>query len=378
MKRGSGHRIALTRGIFLLKISSWVLTIVGMLVLPCVLLAISGHNPFDVLWKIVNGSLGSWSGIAASLEKSTPFIVAGLGATVAFTCGIWNLGIQGQILIGALGTVLVGLYLPGLPRPLLFPIMFLVTFIFGGAWALLPAFLRQKFRVNELVSSLLFNYVAYWLIVYLVRYPLHGEKAFGSTTDSIGENAYLPGLVSGGPFARLNVSFIVVLATGVILWFVFRKTLFGYRVRAVGTNTSASFLAGIPVNRVIILVMFISGGIAGLAGLTEVAGTHHVLVETIAINYGFFGIAAALLGKMRPIPVLLVAIGIGCLWTGGLFVQAATGISSNLVLLIIACVLIGVLFQPVLERLLVRLIGRRKEGATGSLPVLAGLKQPVD
>lgn len=337
------------------KLSSWVATLILIVALPFILLGISGFNPLSIFGNLISGSVGSLTVICRSLEKATPLILVGLGATVAFRCSVWNIGIQGQMLLGGLGATIGGLYVVGgVPRPVNYIIMFVLAAIFGGVWALIPGFLRQRFRVNELVSSLLLNYIAYFLIVYLVRYPMLGDKAFGSTTNNIDKEAWLFSFWSSGPLSALKIGFPVAVAIGLVLWYFFRRSVFGYWIRAVGTNASASFVAGIPVTRLILIVMFMSGALAGLSGLSEVAGTYHVLSEGIGINYGFFGVAAALLGRMRPLPVLFVGIGMGCLLTGGLAVQAATGVSQTLVLVIIACFLVGVLFQPSIERAIIR------------------------
>ena len=259
--------------------------------------------------------------------------------------------------MGGLGATIAGLWLVvGVPRPVNYLIMFVLAVIFGGGWALIPGYLRQRFRVNELVSSLLLNYIAFFLIVYLVRYPMLGDKAFGVTTNNIDKDAWLFPFWSSGPLSAVRVGFPVAVAIGLLIWYFFKRSVFGYWIRAVGTNANASYVAGIPVTKVILAVMFVSGGLAGLSGLSEVAGVKHVLSEGIGLNYGFYGVSAALLGRMKPLPVLFVAIGVGALLTGGLAAQASAGVSQTLVLVIIACFLVGVLFQPSIERGIVRSI----------------------
>lgn len=338
------------------RVISWVATICIVLLVPGILLAVIGHNPFVVFYELAAGSVGGFRELMTSLDKSTGLIIAGLAGTVAFRAGIWNIGIQGQILMGGLGAVIGGLYLGEMATPLHLLITAILGIVGGAIWGLIPALLREKFRVNELVSSLLLNYIALYLIMYLVRWPLHGKTTVGPNTDTIVASAYIPAFSSQ---YALRISFIFAVLIGVVLLFVFRKTVFGYRINAIGGNPSAARLSGMNIGKVGIATMLVSGGIAGLVGWNEIGSTLHFMNEGIAINYGFYGVAAALIGRMRPMLVVIVAIAMGCVLTGGLFVQASMSISSELVLMLIAFFLLGLIMEPVIERKLQAAIARR-------------------
>jgi general nucleoside transport system permease protein len=326
---------------------SWIATVCCILLVPAILLAATGYNPLTVYTQIASGSVGSVQRLLMSLDKSIGLIFVGLAATVAFRCGVWNLGLQGQLLMGGLGAAIGGLYLGNLATPLHIFVMVLLALAGGAVWGLIPAVLRQRFKVNELVSSLLLNYVAFYLIVYMVRWPMHGTMTIGPHTDTISPTAMIPAFSAS---YSLKISFVFALLLGLLIAWLFNSTVYGYWISAIGHNPLASRLGGISVTKVIIVVFLVSGALAGLAGMNEVAGTTHSLGENIAVNYGFFGVAAALIGGMRPMVVVLVSIFIGCLLTGGLWVQSTLGVSSDVVLIIIACFLIGLLLEPVIER----------------------------
>jgi simple sugar transport system permease protein len=355
---GSGWLTKASGRTIVAKTLGWIVALFLVVGLPSVLSAVSGFNPAIVFQNLVGGAIGSADSLILSLDKSTAIVFASLGAAVAFRGKIWNIGIQGQILMGALGSTLVGLYVGGVPRSLHLVIAAVAGMAMAGLWGLVPGLLREKLGVNVLVSSLLLNYVAYWFVSYLVRYPLLGKDAYGPTTDTIKESAFLPGVWSHGIANYLKVSFLLSLLVALVLWYVFKRTTFGFRVAATGANTFASRLGGVPVSRTVVALMVLSGAVAGLAGFSEISGTHHYLTENIAVNYGFYGIAAALIGRGHLLGVAVMGIVIGSLFTGGLYIQATLGVPATLVTVIVACFLIGVLVQPTVERRLHRVLAK--------------------
>ncbi len=202
------------------KILGWLCVAVIMLALPCILLVFIGYNPSQVVLTLVREAVGNRGSIAQSLDKATPIIFAAMGATVAFRCGVWNIGIQGQVLMGALGAGIAGLYL-NLPLPLHLLACALLAMILGGSWATIAGFLRQKMKVTELVTTLLLNYIAYWFIFYLVRFPMLGKYAFGPTTDTLPRSARLPGLTPTGAWSSLTIDFFLAVVIVLGVWYLF-------------------------------------------------------------------------------------------------------------------------------------------------------------
>jgi len=344
------------------KVLSWLAALIVIVLLPGILLAVSGFEPFAVIYNIVSNALGSASAIASSLRKSAPIVIAAVGATVAFRCGVWNIGIQGQIIMGALGASIAGLYLDGLPRILLLPAIFVMAALFGGFWGVIGGYLRQKLHVSELICTLLLNYIAEYIVYYLVRYPLRGANAFGPTTDTLSAAARLPSLASGGIWSIVRVDIILAFVLAALIWYLIEATVLGYQVRAVGVNPPAAQLGGVRINRAVILVMFIGGAIAGLGGMSEVAGAQGYLSESVADNYGFYAIAAALIARNKPIPTSVLALIVGCFLTGAMGIQATMGVPSVLVMVILATFLLGILVQPAIEKAMRKAFIRQAAG----------------
>ncbi len=349
------------------KTLSWLAALLVIVLLPGILLTASGFNPLAVIASIVGNSLGSASAIAASLRKSAPIVIAAVGATVAFRCGVWNIGIQGQIIMGALGATIAGLYLDQLPRFLLLPAIFLLAALLGGLWGALCGWLRQKLHVSELICALLLNYIAKYIVYYLVRYPLRGADAFGPTTDTLSAAARLPALAANGAWSIVRVDILLAFVLAALIWYLFHSTILGYEIRAVGDNPPAAQLGGIKINRVVILVVFIGGAIAGLGGMSKVTGVQGYLSESVADNYGFYAIAAALIARNNPLLTAILALVVGCFLTGAMGIQATMGVPSVLVMVILATFLLGILVRPAIEKSLRKAFIRRAAAMPAAL-----------
>jgi len=300
----------------------------GLFVIGLVFLAF-GVNPLFAITKIFGGSFGSVYGFKETVTKAIPLILIGVGLTIAFRAKFWNIGAESQLLMGAIFGTWVGLnWGPHLPAPVIIPLMFLAGFIGGAIWGLIPAFLKIKFAINEVISTLMMNYICAEFLIFLIVGPWKGKTKYGFPyTDDLPESAIL-GLISG---SRIHyVTLIIAILTVVILGMVVYKTRFGYEVRVIGENPEAARYAGIDFFRTTLIIMAISGGVAGLAGVGEVAGIHHYLSypASISSGYGFTAISVAWLAKLNPFFVIIAGIFFAGILVGGDAIQISLGLPA--------------------------------------------------
>jgi len=303
-------------------------------------ISLAGVNPLHAYGALFRGAFGSVAGVVAILMRATPLLLTGLGTTVAFRSGQWNIGGEGQIYLGALGATMVGLAFSGLPLWMHLPLALIGSFIVGGLWVLVPALLKALRGVNEIISTLMFSYIAIFLIRYLVEGPLQGPSDFMPQTAMIPETARLPLLNSAYRLhAGVILAILVTGATYILLW----RTSLGYALRAVGYNPRAARYGGINVIRSVALVMLISGGLSGLAGANEVLGFHYRLFDGISPGYGFTGIIVALLGRLNPIGLVISSLLFSSLIIGANGMQQTVGIPSAIAGIIQSVVVLFVL-----------------------------------
>jgi ABC-type uncharacterized transport system permease subunit len=315
------------------------------LALTGLMLIAMGINPLSAYLQILKGAFGSLNAITEDLVYATPIILTALAVILAFRCGLWNLGADGQLYLGAIATVGLGFNTLGLPDPALLPVMGLAAFTAGALWAALPAVLRLKFGASEVIVTIMMNFLAVTVATYLVG----GPWASGITpaTAPIVPAGYLPILIGG---TRLNASFLIAIAAAVILSFVMRRLVFGYRLRTIGKNINAARYAGMPVNKIRFLSFTCAGGLAGLAGFGEVAGIYHNLPNGLSPNFGFTGIVVALLARLNPVWAVVVAVALAALSVGSGGMQRAMGVPVSLVSILEATLILLVLATRLLER----------------------------
>jgi general nucleoside transport system permease protein len=297
------------------------------------------------------GAFGDGSAIKETLVRSTPLILTGLAMVVAFRARVWNIGAEGQFFAGALATVGVTLAFPDLPGPLMFAAILLASGAAGGMWGLVPGFLKARFETNEVVVTVMMNYVMQYLVSYIVGGPWRDPSSFFIQSAQLPENSFFPKILTP---SRLHVGFLVALGAASLVYVLLWKTVPGYEIRAVGSSPLASRHRGISVGAVVVLVMVISGALAGLAGGGEVAGLHHRLRLDISTGYGFTGIIVALLARLNPIGTIFAAILFGALVNGSTSMQITTGVPVALVYAIQGLTLVFVLAADVLGRFHVR------------------------
>lgn len=309
-------------------ISPLLLLLLALLV-GAALLRMVGANPWIVYRRMFDIAFGSAYGWSDTTVKATPLLLAGLGVALAFRMRLWNIGAEGQLLIGAFFASGVALFwLPAsTPMPLMLLAMGVAGFVGGALWALIPGILRARLHVNEIITTLMLNYVAIFWNNYFVYGPW-SERGFGLTAQ-FPRTAWLPRLTDfseqipqfRGLTAHMGILIGVVVA--LVLWLLIRRTRWGFEVSVTGDNPRAARYAGINVTRNIIVVMLISGGLAGLAGMSEVSGVVHRLQERFSPGYGFTAIIVAWLAKLNPLAIIPVAYLFAALLVGGDAIQPA-------------------------------------------------------
>ncbi|MBN1487819.1 MAG: ABC transporter permease [Anaerolineae bacterium] len=346
------------------KILILIGAVVGALLVGALLLLIAGANPLVAYRAMLIGPLSSRYGITEALVKATPLLLVGLGIVIAFRSGILNIGGEGQMVIGALAGSACALALPDLPGILLLPMTLLSSFLAGAVWGGIPGWLKARLSVNEILSTIMLNSIALQLVTFMLRGPLIDpqEIAYGTgfpQTAQLPEQSWLPRLI---PRTRLHWGFVVaLLLAGLVYVFLWRTSL-GYRMRAVGAQKEAARYGGIQVENSLVLAMALSGGFAGLAGMVEVLGIHHRLLDGISAGYGFSGIVAALFGQLHPLGTIPAAILFGALTLGADMMQRAVEVPAAIVLTIQGLVVLFVVGSDVLMRrpdFLKRLLGKR-------------------
>lgn len=305
------------------------LSILAGLVVISVIFLLSGANPLFAIKKIFGGSFGSLYGFKETVTKAIPLILIGGGLAVAFRAKFWNIGAESQLLMGAIFGTWVGLNLgPHLPSYVIIPLMFIAGFVGGGLWGLIPAILKIRFSINEVISTLMLNYICAEFMTLLIVGPWKGKTKFGFPyTDDLPPSAILS-LIPG---SRIHyATLILALASVIILGIVIYKTRFGYEVRVIGENPDAAKYAGIDFFRTTVMIMVISGGVAGLAGVGEAAGIHHYLSypASISSGYGFTAIIVAWLAKLNPFFVIVSGIFFAGILVGGDAIQISLGLPA--------------------------------------------------
>jgi general nucleoside transport system permease protein len=305
--------------------------VVLALLLGAGLMLLWGTNPLAGYRELLWGMFGSRHSISESLLKATPLIIISLGIAVAFNASVWNIGAEGQFYMGALAATACALLFGHLPGFVLWPLTLCAAMLAGGLWASIAGYLRARFGINEIIVTVMLNYVAMYFVQYMLAVPLRETQSKGMgypQTDVITRAIWLPRLVPG---LRLHVGFLIALALVALVYFLLRHTTLGYRLRAVGKNWRAAQFAGIGVSGTIVLAMAISGALAGLASQIEVTGVHHKLLWGISPGYGFLAIVVTLLGNSHPVGILIAAILLAALDFGAQTMQRGTGVPVALV-----------------------------------------------
>jgi ABC-type uncharacterized transport system permease subunit len=292
----------------------------------CGLFALAGAPPLEALAVLVKEPFGSAYGFSETLLKTVPLAFCALAVALALKIDLWNIGAEGQLYLGALAGSWLALHGPALPDPLRLPAILLVGFLAGALWAVVPGLLKVYGRVNEIISTLMLNYVAIAWVELMVYGPWKGSDGFPYTA-LFEESWRLPLL-----YKRVHAGLVLVLLVAAVLWFVERRTVLGYEIRVAGASQRAARYGGLPVLSRLLLVMALAGGAAGLAGVCEVAGVEHRLHASISPGYGYTAIIIAFLARKNLLLSVLVAFLFAALVVGGDGLQVSfPGVSASVV-----------------------------------------------
>lgn len=322
-----------------------IISLVLAVVVGGIIISLIGHDPVAAYSALIQGAFGTPIALTITLTKSVPLILAGLAVALAFRCSVFNIGVEGQLMVGAMSASIFGAYF-SFWSPLHIFFVILMSMGAGMLWAAVPAFLKLKANVNVVISTIMFNYVATFLVQYLVLGPFKGDTAAAST-HTIHRTAWLPA-ITPKPL-QLNLGFVIAIVMVIIAYLILNNTKQGYEMKAVGFNSTAARFAGINVERNMFMALLLSGAIAGLAGGIEVTGSVHKMVNGFSTGYGFTGIPVALMARNNPIAIVLTGLFFGAMGSGSLLMQTSTGVSSDITSVIQSLVIIFLCAEYVLN-----------------------------
>lgn len=324
------------------RILSAVLSVLFALLIGGLIIEATGESALHTYRVLFMGALAGRNALAESLLKMSTLLLTGLSYAFVVQCGLINIGAEGQLYMGAALSAFVGIRFSFLPGPLLMACAVLAGFAGGAFWGGLVGLLKVRFHANEIITSLMLNYIAIQLISYLVGGPMKDTTQAYPYSPAIQEAAKLPVILGG---TRLHAGICIALLCLLFYWFFFKYTAPGYRMRVIGHNERSADYAGFNVKRHILFATVMGGGFAGLGGALEILGVQHRLFENFSIGYGFDGIAASLLAGNSPLGMLFTSFLFGALKNGGNSIQMFTGVPSALATIVQAVVIIAVLMK---------------------------------
>lgn len=340
------------------KVGTPFASVVLAILIGSLIMWISGYDPVAAFAALYQGAFGTPKAFGDTLLKSTPLILAGLGLAYGFRANLFNIGAEGQLFMGGLAAAWLGLVLAGQPWFISLPLLILAAMLAGAAWAFIPAILKARIGAHEVITTMMFTYIARYLVSWLVVGPLKSPGQIPQT-GLLPVEAQLPRIQSlfseatlqALPFLKLgraHMGIFVALVAAVIVWLVLKYTTLGYENRAVGYNPFAAETGGISVQWTTVKALCISGALAGLAGAVEVMGVHHRLFDQFSSGFGFTGIAVALLAKNHPIAVVPAALLFGALSAGGGTMQLMADVPQKIILIVQALVIFFVAAEGII------------------------------
>jgi ABC-type uncharacterized transport system permease subunit len=339
-----------------------LIAVVAAFIVCGILILLVGDNPLDA-YRLLLGSALSWpDGIGYTLFHATPLIFTGLAVLVGFRCGLFNIGAEGQLYIAAFATAWVGITFANLSAWFLIPLCFAAAILTGAFWGAIPGVLKAQFGSHEVINTIMLNFIAVALVSYFTQYhyKVPGDPIL--QTAPISEHAHIAHLgkfVPGFPERiPLNIAFLLALLCCLLVYVFLWRTKWGYEIRATGSNPFAAEYGGISIRKQIILAMAVSGALAGMVGINEVLGHRHRYYDGFSDNYGFTGIAVALLGRNHPVGVILAALLFAALQHGGIYVDGF----SEYVTKDIVQVLQGIIILFIAAEALFKWLLRRRAG----------------
>jgi general nucleoside transport system permease protein len=320
---------------------------------------ISGSNPIQAYLALAAGAFGDADSIVATIIKTTPLLIAGLGVAVAFRGGLFNIGVEGQLFVGSIATVIVGTQLNA-PALIHIPLTLLAGILAGALYAAIPGYLKAKYGANEVITTIMMNYIAIRTITWSIgaRGPLRRMTSVVPETNSIFESARLPVLLAD---SRLHAGILIALLMAVLVYLLLFRTTLGIEIRTVGLNLNAARYAGIHVNRTIVLTMMLSGGLAGLAGAVQVMGLPpYNFSAGFNVGYGFDSIAVAVLGSIHPFGITLSSFLFGAMDAGARLMQLRARVPIEMINILQGLILMFVAANQII-RSIYRIRAQKKE-----------------
>ncbi len=326
--------------------------VLATLGIAALLVLAAGASPLSVFYLVARGAAGSQFAIVETLTRATPLIFTGLAVAVAFRARLWNIGAEAQLYIGGVVTVVLGTGLLPLPPLLLIPLIMAAAMLAGALLLLGPALLKTRFGVDEVVTTLLLNFIVLLFVSMLLEGVLKDPTGLGwPQSRKVIEAAQLPRIIQG---KRLHYGFVIALVAAVAVWVLMKKTALGYEMRAVGHNPEAARFAGMPVNRVLMKTALLSGGLAALAGFSEVSGLKGNLTLDLSPGYGYSGIVVAMLSMLNPLGVIASAIFVAGIFVGADAMSRSAGVPSYIADVMVATALLTMVVAILLSRFRLR------------------------
>jgi simple sugar transport system permease protein len=315
------------------------------------LIALTGANPFQAYRSLVTGAFGSAYGVSETIARTCPLLFAALGTAICFQAKVYNIGAEGQLYMGAVVATMTALWIQDTLGPFSILLVIAGGFLGGAIWGGIPGYFKARWGANEIITTIMFNYIAIYVAGVLVNGPLKDPEGAFPWTPIFSTSAQLPVLLRG---TRLHAGILVALAASALVFLLLRKMVIGYEIRVVGEGERVARYGRIPVERIIIGAMVIGGGVAGLAGMNEVAGIHRRMLEHISPGFGYTAIAVALLGELHPVKIILAAFLFGALEIGSSAMQYEAKVPAAMVLVIEGLIVIFVVGRAFLTRRLPR------------------------
>jgi len=336
------------------KVFAPVAAVILAVLVGSLIIWLAGDDPVAAFSALLQGAFGGSAQIGETLMRSTPLIIVGVGLAYGFRAGLFNIGAEGQLFIGGMAGAYFGLVFGAWSGWVGIPVVLVLAAAAGAAWAFIPAILKARVGAHEVITTMMFTYIARYLVGWLVIGPL---KAPGQVpqTDMLPQSMRLPMLssLSGGvAFGRAHVGFLLAVALAVAVWAVLKYTGLGFEARAVGFSPTAAENGGISIAATTVKSLCISGAFAGVAGAAEVLGVYHRIFETFSSGLGFTGIAVALLARNNPIAVIPSAILFGALYAGAPMMQLEAGVSKNVIFIIQGLIIFFVASETVIDSLI--------------------------
>lgn len=369
-------RLFISRGDLVVALAP-VIAVLLALAVGAVLLLILGADPIRAYSTMIEGAFGNEAGLFRTLTRATPLLIIAVGICIAFRGGVINIGAEGQVFIGAITATAFSLTIgSSLSAPLLPILTLIVGFLAGAFWGAIPGFLKARFEVNEILSTVMMNEIAVQVVLFLLSGPMLDPEQIAAGTR-VPQSAQIPEaawLARLAPPSQLHVGVFIALASAMVVYVLLWRTTIGYKIRAVGLNKAAARYAGISVPLYVLLSLVLSGGLAGLAGAVELTGITHRMVEGFAVNYGFSGIVVALFGRLHPLGAIPSAFLFGALLVGADRMQRSMQVPSATVIALQGLIVIFVVSSDFFVR---RYNAKRKARGIAAAPPSPEVAQPT-